>query len=115
MTRSEWYLHWREVRKARVYPSSKEIALVLKELYEIYLTGKDSVKYDLISKYEHKISERLKRDRIALKKLGEEQAKQLFNDILYKNPFLEMLPKEPDNWGGYMIVPLKIDSDKESK
>lgn len=80
----------------------------LKELYGVHLIGKDSVKYNLICKYEDRISNRLLFEKNKLHAKGEAQA-----DLVYReNPLLKMISKGDDFRGSYMPIPLIYGADQ---
>lgn len=110
INRKQWYLHYRDLRLSKKQKplSFHLLNEALKEIYGIYLTGKDRVKFDLIKTYEHKVSLRLKEEFKALKKKGEIQSKQLFKDLVFsKNPFLELIPKGEFKGSYYPIPTIK--------
>lgn len=106
MNRDEWYIYWRESRLSRPKTNiGPALNKALKRIYGIHLESKDLVKFELIEKYENRISERLKKDYLELKIKGEMAASELFKSLTYSdNPFLKML--KPDNFSGsYYPIP----------
>lgn len=116
MTRDEWYIHWREMRLARPKGglSNGELNALLKDCYSITLNDRDRANYDMIGRYDGQVSERLLLIRANLKKLGEEQNKEMWKLVMRAdNPFLKMIPKESDGFAGkYIPVPLKLGTDE---
>lgn len=111
MTREEYYLAYREqrVKRRKHFPaSSSSMVAALKELYTFALYGKDEVKYELILRYEEKISSRLRADKEALRKLGKEQGKAFIKDLVFrKNPLLDLIKADSGFHGKFLPIPWK--------
>jgi len=70
MTKSEWTLYYRELRKNKKAPSYDNYSsVILRNTYNsLALDYRARVKYNLITRYEGKVSERLKNE--IMKSLG---------------------------------------------
>ncbi len=86
--------------------SGTSIIAMLKECYSFSLYGKDRAKYNLIERYEGKVSAQLRFDKKQLRKKGEEQSKEEWRQLFNRpNPLLAMIGKS-EFIGKYMPVPL---------
>lgn len=95
---------------------NEAVKSALQECYYVgSLPAKKSIKYWLISKYEDRISERLKKEKQRLLNEG----KLLFDESFKKamstsNPFLNMIKKESDGLvGKYVPVPLEYGKNSD--
>lgn len=105
-------------RKNRFFPREPKtklppgaIAALLKQYYESYLSEKDDATYQMICRYEDRVSPRLLLMKKAIEEMGKIQAKKMWKDIvLARNPFKELVKKR-DFCGAYIPVPFKYGGD----
>lgn len=84
----------------------------LKEMYGVVLNGKDEAKYNLIKRYESKVSKRLLEEKKLLRAKGETQAKEMFRPMVNSKPWYMDLRPKPSGFffiGGPFPVPLRDD------
>ena len=68
---------------------------ILRELYDVYLTGADAAKYRLIERYWKLLPYKYIREYNALKIKGKEQSNDRWRSLIFRsNPFLAMIPKD---------------------
>ena len=99
MTRREWYEHYRKLRvdkkksyKGLTYSTLNEM---FKEHYTHILYGKDQVKYDLIEKYEDRVSPRLLYEKKLLREKSKVQGDQMWKELLETpSPLFKNLSKD---------------------
>lgn len=92
----------------------------LRDIYEFHLDPKEQIKYELICKYREKVSERLLKEEICLYKKGREQGKIWLREtmqsfVTFKNPFFDLIKKEPFFEGKYLPVPISIKETSDAK
>lgn len=95
MTKSEWTLYYRELRKNKKAPSYDNYSsVILRNTYNsLALDYRARVKYNLITRYEGKVSERLKNE--IMKSLGAIQSRRNMKKLLgTKNLFLDSISKD---------------------
>jgi hypothetical protein len=100
-------LNARNKWKAKRHRASAScMSAALKEYYGHILYGKDQVKYDLIVKFESKVSRRLLSEKTELREKAKIQAEDLMNKLVFsRNPFLS-ITKGTDFLGGSYVAPL---------
>lgn len=100
MTRKEWYDQYRESRierKKNYIPglNSSTLNEMFKDHYTHILYGKDQVKYDLIEKYENKVSPRLLYEKKLLRAKSKVNGDKMWKDLMqHESPFFKNLPKD---------------------
>lgn len=108
MNRKEWYLHWREVRVNRPKLVMSQLTSIFKDIYGINLNEIDRIKYDLIDRYQSKVSKRLEQERLSLKAKGEKQATDSLKTMIYSNnPVLKLINKKQQFTGCYYPLPIE--------
>ena len=82
---------------------------ILRELYDVYLTGADAAKYRLIERYWKLLPYKYICEYNALKIKGKEQSNDRFRSLIFRyKSFLAMIPKDTST-GSYYPIPLVID------
>jgi len=86
---------------------------IIREYYEVgALSDADYSKYNLICRYNDKVSKRLLDEKEILRKKGKEAFNTLLRAMIYKsNSFLNLIPKTGGLGTAYIPCPIKYGKD----
>lgn len=120
MTKQEWKLHWRQLRKERkpVTLTYRTVVSALKNLYTYVYTPQQDAYIHLLRRYKKKIPiEKAvqKTNKIrSWRKEAKERAQKFFRALIYNNnPFLSLIPKNEEFSGRYIPVPINFGDDEK--